>query len=617
MSKQEASNIIHNLLPHLEGVNIPILNIKVDVSTKNTSPLRGDVWISTEPSSSRSWEKNIIALIEAKSIHTAIGSRDWNTAMKDGKQKAEFQELPFFIVTNTITSWKYYRTDDLKEIVLDGKPINKPLGIYDLSLIAAQVNPTNLNVITTSTVQERFYSEKEFQQALYQVKNVYRNCAIDNIDSKIRTTITFVVLKYISEQEKMRRTLDRNVMLWDNWRDSNLERDIKATIEDIQNSSTYSEVASQLSLDDALDSEHCLEIKLELGKFQYSGCNFDLYGSVYESFADKKMKKEFGEYYTRRHISKMLSELLLKDEKIPRELKICDPACGTGGFLTEAYRILLRNYTAGGYFTNAVNNDLKRNTFFGFDIKDANISLSRINMCLVGDGHTNISKTPDSLITLQEKKYDYILTNVPYGDYKGSAPISNFSFGSKRRYENLFLEKVVKALKPGGKAVVIIPDGILESPSLDSYRVNVLNNVKVLSIISLHQYVFRPYTTEKTYAIILQRKQEEQIGVAEDYDIFMYILENDGYQKGDKRYPIRENNIPDLLLNYNTEHCTGPFAFVNTASINESNFHNLTPEFYLNYYEGDYKDVEIDEYKEMIEKLKKLNKVLENPFLGL
>jgi type I restriction-modification system DNA methylase subunit len=235
-------------------------------------------------------------------------------------------------------------------------------------------------------------------------------------------------------------------------------------------------------------------------------------------------------------------------------------------------------------------------------------------MCLVGDGHTNIKLTKDSLITLEENTYDYILTNVPYGDYKGSAPIANFSFGNKKRYENLFLEKVVKALRPGGKAVVIIPDGVLESPSLDSFRVNLLNNVKVPSIISLHQYVFRPYTTEKTYAIILQRRQEAEIGRNLDYDIFMYILENDGYQKGDKRYAIRENNIPDLLRNYNTEHCTAPFIFTNINSLNGGNFHNLTPEFYLNYYEVDYKDVQMNEYQEIIDKLKTLNRVLENPF---
>ena len=613
-SKQEASNIIHNLLPHLEAVNIPILNIKVDVCTKKTSPLRGDVWISKEPSNSNKWEKNIIALIEVKSKFTTVGSLDWNNAIKQGKEKAEFQELPFFIVTNTVTSWKYYRTTDYKEITLDGSTINTPLGVYDLSLICTQINARTLNVARNTTTPDRLYSEKEFQTALYQVKDVYRNCAIDDITSKIKTTITFVVLKYISEQEAIHRTLDKDVMLWDNWRDTNLERDIKATIEDIQSNAAYKEVAMQLGIDPALHSAHCLEIKQQIGRFQYSGCNFDLYGAVYESFADKNIKKEFGEYYTRRHITKMLSELLLKDELVPRKLKICDPACGTGGFLTEAYRILLRNYTGGGYFTTQVNNELKRETFFGFDIKESNISLSRINMCLAGDGHTNISVTPDSLITLKEEQYDYVLTNVPYGNYKGSVNLDSFTYAKKKRYEMLFLEKVIKSLKHGGKAVIIIPDGILESPSLEDYRINMLNEVKIDAVISLHKYVFRPYTTEKTYALILQRRQKEQVGKKMDNDIFMYILENDGYQKGDKRYPIRENNIPDLLANYKTTKCEAPHVIINTKQLNESNFHNLTPEFYLNYYEGDYQDVEIDEYRAILSKLKHLNSLLENPF---
>ena len=263
-----------------------------------------------------------------------------------------------------------------------------------------------------------------------------------------------------------------------------------------------------------------------------------MYGSVYESFADKNVKKDFGEYYTRRHITRMLSEILLKDEIVPREIVLCDPACGTGGFLTEAYRILLRNYTASGNLTPAVNENLKTETFFGFDIKPTNISLSRINMCLAGDGHTNITVTNNSLITLQENKYNYILTNVPYGDYKGSVSMENFDYGKKKRYENLFLEKVVKSLVAGGKAVIIVPDGVLESPSLESFRTNLLNDVKIEAVISLHKYVFRPYTTEKTFALILQKRLQNEIARPLNYDIFMYILENDRIPKGDKRYPI-------------------------------------------------------------------------------
>ncbi len=292
-----------------------------------------------------------------------------------------------------------------------------------------------------------------------------------------------------------------------------------------------------------------------------------------------------------------------------------DIACGTGGFLTEAYRILLRNYTAGGYLTDAVNNKLKSETFFGFDIKELNISLSRINMCLAGDGHTNISQTPDSLITVQRECYDYILTNVPYGLYKGNASLDGFYYAKTKRDEMLFLEKVVQSLKYGGKAVVIVPDGILESPSLETYRTRFLNDVKIEAVISLHKYVFRPYTTEKTFALIFQKRQKDEIAKPVNYEMFMYILENDGFQKGDKRYAIREDNIPDLMENYRGKQAKAPFTYVNINSLNDKNFYNLTPEFYLNYYESDYMDVEFEEYRENIEKLKRLNSILENPFV--
>ena len=184
--------------------------------------------------------------------------------MKHGKEKATLQDLPFFIVTNTKTSWKYYRTSDSKEITMDGEPITSAIGIYDLELIATQINSKALNVIRSKTVQKKFYSEKDFLSALYKVKDVYRNCAIDDVSSKITTTITFVVLKYITEQEAIHRTLGKNVMLWDDWRDENIDRDIKATIEDIQSSTAYKGVAEQLSINSALTASHCLEINANL-----------------------------------------------------------------------------------------------------------------------------------------------------------------------------------------------------------------------------------------------------------------------------------------------------------------------------------------------------------------
>ena len=609
-TRQEATEVLQLLLPQLEQVDIPIVNVKTDVATRKTRPMRGDVWISREQFTSHRFEREIVALIEAKTATTLPDSVDWMDAFRKGQSKARRQGLPFFIVTNTSSVWRYYRTSDGTPITLDGREIARPLGMSDLELLNTQISPRCSNAVSEGQPPVRMYSDKEFQSALWQIKNIFRNCAVDNPDSKIETTITFVVLKYISEQEKIKRTLPGTIMLWDNWRLDHMDRDIKATIEDIQRDTPYSDVARDLKMAPELKAEHCVRIHTELNGFQFSGCNFDLYGAVYESFADNKKKREFGQYYTRRHITRALSELVLRHELLPRgphPITICDPACGTGGFLTEAYRIMLRNYKASGALQPRVLRRLHKETFYGYDIKEPNIALARINMCLAGDGHTNIKVTEDSLITLSENEFDFILTNVPYGTYKGDADSNAFHYSNKRRYETLFVEKVVWALRPSGKAVVIVPDGILESPSLEDYRRHLLNDVRVEAVISLHPFVFRPYTTEKTYALIIQKLSEEGRGRKCPDPIFMYILQNDGYQKGDKRYPINENDIPDLMDHYLTTNARAPHMFVEPLMVNESNFHNLLPEFYLNYYEDDYQEVDSDTYKNLIEEVARLN----------
>jgi type I restriction-modification system DNA methylase subunit len=148
-----------------------------------------------------------------------------------------------------------------------------------------------------------------------------------------------------------------------------MDRDIKASIEDIQKGTLYSDVVKDLAIAPELHANHCVEIRDLLNQFQLSGCNFDLYGAVYESFADPEAKKDFGQYYTSRHITSLLSEIILRDEKLPKaSLRVCDPACGTGGFLTEAYRVLLRNYTASGSLQGGVLNKLHDETFYGYDL---------------------------------------------------------------------------------------------------------------------------------------------------------------------------------------------------------------------------------------------------------
>ena len=90
MKREETTDIIHNFYRQLKEVDIDLAFTKQDVATKKTTPYRGDLWISSVPNNKNSWEKNIVALVEAKPIHTKLGDKDWEKAKSDGKKKGAF-----------------------------------------------------------------------------------------------------------------------------------------------------------------------------------------------------------------------------------------------------------------------------------------------------------------------------------------------------------------------------------------------------------------------------------------------------------------------------------------------------------------------------------------------
>ncbi len=129
----------------------------------------------------------------------------------------------------------------------------------------------------------------------------------------------------------------------------------------------YSNFKRIVNLSQDLNNQNFKEIYLELNNYELHGADFDLFGVIYETFADSNEKKKFGEYYTRRHITKTIARILLHNEKnYVSGLKICDPCCGTGGFLTEAFKVLRGNWEREGNLSRTNINHLKENIFFGF-----------------------------------------------------------------------------------------------------------------------------------------------------------------------------------------------------------------------------------------------------------
>jgi type I restriction-modification system DNA methylase subunit len=662
MKKEEMNDINQYLIPHLEKIGISRDNCKVDVTTAKSKSKRGDVWISTKNQNNLiSFEKNIIGLIEAKHKNATIGDMEWRDAMRQGKEKALKQNLNYYIVTNCKSNFRIYNAHNDEEIWVDGKILTKIESMEVLKKIQSQVSSENSYVTHKTTMELVPLYESKFRSTLKVLADVYRSAGLKKGDERIDPTVSFVVLKYISEKEREKRELSPRINLWDDLRKiSNSDGDLKAGFKTIVDqiwgddseykNNIYKDFKDLISFPQKLKNEHFKRIYEELDiNYHFHGANFDLFGAIYEEFASQTKKKEFGEFYTRRHITSMATGLLLRNEINPRTLNICDPACGTGGFLTEGYKTLVVNYSSIGKLDNKTKKNLQEKVFWGYDNDEKSVARTKLNMFLAGDGHVHIYEVDDSLIKFDnsigwiENKFDYIMTNPPMGKYDGEASVEDFIFTNEKRYELLFVEKVIKATKYGGEIAIVINDGALEAPSRENFRKNLLENCNVSAIISLTKFAFAPYTKEKTYILFMQKKLEDEMGEIQKYPIWHFILDYDGFANSDKRYRTKyHDDLPELVdlfdpaiklardytsnkeeferkknnferevhIREKDEELWGmKCKFVDMADVNEENFYNLLSEFHLRNLE--IKGISINEAKKCFnEIIKELGGIL-------
>lgn len=589
------------------------------------------MWVSKKSQRLPEFEKNLIALIEAKHKNTVIGDIEWREAMKHGREKAKTQGLNYYVVTNCRSETRFYNAFNDTEICLDDVYLTQLVSREVMEKIQTQVSESNSKVVHKAESLKATVFEKDFRTTLKNIADIYRSAGLKKGDERIDPTVSFVVIKYISEKEAERRTLPSVVRLWDSWyaiASDEENRDLRAEFVTMQNQiwgensqykeNEYSDFKHLIDFPLKLKNEHFKRIYKELNKYHLHGAGFDLFGAIYEEFASQTKKKEFGEFYTRRHITGIIANLLLRNEQTPRAIKICDPACGSGGFLTEAFTSLKTNYESNGQLTDDVINRLRNGIFWGYDNDDKSVARTKLNMFLVGDGHTNIHDN-DSLIGWDAKNgyapsiYDYVLANPPMGQYDGEALIDQFDFTNESRYELLFTEKIVEMTKPGGEMAIVLNDGSLEATTRENFRKKLLEHCNIHAIVSLTKFAFAPYTKEKTYVLFMQKKPLNLVGQIQDFPIWSYIVDYDGYANSDKRYTTKyHDDLPELqkllpgalktatlgsraefekqrteferVVNdqERSEGLTGrKCGFIPMKDINSNNFHNLLCEFYL------------------------------------
>lgn len=558
--KQEAltvTRLINEVL--VEQLDIPLKNIVNDTAFAGyTGSKRPDLLISDFPyenNNEQQYIENIVAYAEIKD-NCSVGDKDWKDAIKQGKDKAKKLNIGYFIVSNLKVS-HFYNAKNGKEILLNGNPLRDFQAVDILRLIKSRIEKNkDLSEITTNADTIAAVSEAVFNKKLWELATVYRGISFKDNTQKIDFTIGMIALEFFEEKERLDGNYDRTKIYWSDCREQKAEvisANLTQYILRLEKETTFSTFielmeAVRISIagrpgKDALVSSENLKAIFEIidSMSPLHGCGFDLFGAVYEMFASNKEKKDFGEYFTRRHYTHIFTKLLLSGEQhfdCNKKFKVLDLACGTGGFLTEAFRIVKSNYSETDTLTNDALSFLSEECFYGVDVREENISRTKLNMFLVGDGHTHMVTKNSLTYHFQNQKFDYIVTNPPYGVGNIKAETASIS---TVRMEIAFLCKIIELMKIGGKCCVIIPDGVLENPSFTNFRKEVMEKCNIDAILSLPKFAFAPYTKEKTYAVFLT-KRSEKITKPQKSDVWMYIIDNDGLANSDKRFHTKLRN---------------------------------------------------------------------------
>ena len=253
-----------------------------------------------------------------------------------------------------------------------------------------------------------------------------------------------------------------------------------------------------------------------------------------------------GQFRTPRHIIRLMVDMVAPQ---PSD-EICDPACGTSGFLVAAAEYV-RDTHPHALTDAAQRHHFHHSMFHGWDFDSTMLRIGSMNMLMHGVEGADIHYR-DSLsegASGDDEKYSLILANPPFAgslDYESTAKDLQQVVKTKKT-ELLFLALFLRLLKPGGRAAVIVPDGVLfgSSKAHKDLRRILVEDQKLDAVVKLPSGVFRPYAGVST-AILFFTKTNS--GGTEE--VWFYDVQADGYSLDDKRNPVEANDLPDVLARW-------------------------------------------------------------------
>lgn len=506
-----------------------------------------------------SGEKPLI-VIEAKKKGTRI-----DTALEQGINYAKAIDAPLVFATDGVFC-KTFHTAANRPPILNGEEVDE---FIREALALRFITTYEVNTVSPK-VQ---YDRKELIRIFDEANNMLRGDGLRAGIERFGEFANILFLKLVSENEQIKvesgikSNFDISSCSWDSIKNiapsARIEY-INNTVYTRLNKLYETEIFTPLTI---RDETILKEIMDKLNPLTLTDVDSDVKGDAFEYFlkASTATKNDLGEYFTPRHIVKTMVRLV--NPKIGE--KIYDPFCGTGGFLIESFRHIERNMGTGNPELKRI---LREETIYGNEITNT-ARITKMNMILAGDGHSNIHMK-DSLANptyVDKIKYDdkgNIIRdkegNIEYSsEYSGVYDIvlANMPYSQKTKHGNLYdlpsangdsicvqhCMKAINSTADNGRMALVVPEGFLFRKDLAKTREYLLKNSQLQSVISLPQGVFLPYTGVKT-DIIYATKVNHKVKASEKRKDFWYFdVKSDGYTLDNRR---RKLDTPSDLSKY-------------------------------------------------------------------
>jgi type I restriction enzyme M protein len=472
-------------------------------------------------------------------IETKKRGENINSALQQGIEYAKILEAPIVFATDGVFC-KSLHTKFKKTLLLNGQEVDE----FIREVLALKfLNEYEINTISP----EVKYSRNELIKIFNEANNMLRGEGLRAGIDRFGEFANILFLKLISESEDIKKENGELSKLspdchWDyikNLPSSTRIEHINKIVLGKLNGLYETEIFTPLQIRDADTLKKIID---KLDPLKLNDVDSDIKGDAFEYFLKESTASgnDLGEYFTPRHIVKTM--VRLANPQIGE--KIYDPFCGTGGLLIESFRHVWNSMPR----TPTTVKQLRNETIYGNEITNT-ARITKMNMILAGDGHSNINMR-DSLANPIDGLYDIVLTNMPYSQKTKFSSLYEIPSNNGDSICVQHCMRAINGLSENGRMALVVPEGFLFRKDLAKTRELLLDRCNLRSVISLPQGVFLPYTGVKTNIIYCDKVNNKDRKKVASKHYWYFEVKNDGYTLDNHRRKIEGENDLERYSEY-------------------------------------------------------------------